>query len=374
MPLVNELVPLDISLDSIYLDPNNPRFVIPNWVYVPESDIENESIQEDTRRRLVTEFRADRLRMNMEVNGYLPIDRVIVREFAKSKYVVLEGNRRICAAKLLSKYSVDGSKVSEDILKSFETIPCLQYVGDDPKAAWIFQGLRHITGIIDWSQFNKARLLVEQMEEEELGLTDVGRRFGLTPYGAGQWVRGYYTFKQAREESDYINEVDERSYTYFQELFSRSSAPVREWVEWDEDKKHFTNVMNFNEFISWIYPRPDDVEEGTTQLLGDWELRVIQRQDHVRKIGYLIRYDKEIFEKFRRELDVERSYSEAITKEYEKEVRETYDPVEEVLTSIRECTRVLDNIPYKLIRNSEAKKELLEMLEQLEQAITSVKQ
>lgn len=373
MPLVNELVPLDISLDSIYLDPNNPRFVVPNWVYVPDSDIENESIQEDTRRRLVTEFRADRLRMNMEVNGYLPIDRVIVREFAKSKYVVLEGNRRICSAKLLSKYSVDGSKVSEDILKSLETIPCLQYVGDDPKAAWIFQGLRHITGIIDWSQFNKARLLVEQMEEEELSLTDVGKRFGLTPYGAGQWVRGYYAFKQAREESDFINEVDERSYTYFQELFSRSSAPVREWIEWGEDKKHFTNVMNFNEFISWIYPRPDDVEEGTTQLLGDWELRVIQRQDHVRKIGYLIRYDKEIFEKFRRELDVERSYSEAITKQYEKEVRETYDPVEEVLTSIRECTRALDNIPYKLIRDSEANKELLEMLEQLEQTIASVK-
>ena len=31
-------------------------------------------------------------------------------------------------------------------------------------------------------------------------MSEVGKRFGLTPYGAGQWVRGYYAFKQAKEE------------------------------------------------------------------------------------------------------------------------------------------------------------------------------
>ena len=36
---------------------------------------------------------------NIQINGFLPIDRVIVKKFAENKYVVLEGNRRICAAK-----------------------------------------------------------------------------------------------------------------------------------------------------------------------------------------------------------------------------------------------------------------------------------
>ena len=372
--ILNELVAVDLSLESIYLDPNNPRFVVPNWVNVNDDEIDSVAVQESTSRRLVSEFRADRLRMNMEVNGYLPIDRVVVREFKDSKYVVLEGNRRICAAKLLKELVVKGLISSEDIQKSLEQIPCLQYVGSDSKAAWIFQGLRHITGISDWLQYNKARLLVEQMEEEEINLTDVGKRFGLTAYGAGQWVRGYCAFKQAREESDYVNEVDERSYTYFQELFSRSSAPVREWMEWDETLKKFKSEMNFNEFISWIYPRPEETEDGVTQAVGNWDQRAIMRQDHVRKIGYLIREDREVFEKFRNEPDVERAYSEAVTKDYEKEAREGYDPGEEVFKAIKVCNKALDNIPHKLVKNSDSYSRLLEELEKLEEVISTLKQ
>ena len=145
-------------------------------------------------------------------------------------------------------------------------IPCLEYVGAEADAAWIFQGLRHITGISEWSAYNKARLLVEQMEDEELNLTEAGRRFGLSPFGAGQWVRGYYAFKQAREESDYIHEVDEQAYPYFQELFSRSSAPVREWMEWKESEYKFANSLNFNEFVGWLYPRPEEQAPRSAEI------------------------------------------------------------------------------------------------------------
>ena len=133
--LVTELKPVDIPLKSIYLDPNNPRFIGPKWTYIADNQINNKAIQEATRLRLVSEFRADRLKMNMEVNGYLPIDRVIVREFATSKYVVLEGNRRICAAKLLLENSDRKDPSQVEILRSLEKIPCLLYVGSDKKAA-----------------------------------------------------------------------------------------------------------------------------------------------------------------------------------------------------------------------------------------------
>jgi hypothetical protein len=131
---------------------------------------------------LIRDYGVEKLRMNMEVNGYLPIDRVIVRKFKDGKFAVLEGNRRICAGKI-------------------------------------------ITTINQWSAYNKANCA---MEQERLNLTEAGKRFGLSAFGAGQRVRGNYAFKQAREKSDYVREVDERSYPYFQELFSRGSAPVRE--------------------------------------------------------------------------------------------------------------------------------------------------
>ncbi len=94
--LIDELKPMEIPLRKIYLDPNNPRFAGATWDYVSDKEVVMPEVQEATRRRLIKEWGVDKLRMNMEVNGYLPIDRVVVREIARDSYVVLEGNRRIC--------------------------------------------------------------------------------------------------------------------------------------------------------------------------------------------------------------------------------------------------------------------------------------
>jgi hypothetical protein len=375
--LVKDLIEIALPLGSIYLDPNNPRFVAQDWTYIPDAQIADEAVQSDTRLRLLREFGVEKLKMNMEVNGYLPIDRVIVREFSKDKYVVLEGNRRICAAKMISEYATDGTSVSDTVLESLEKIPCLLYVGEQKDAAWIFQGLRHITGISDWSSFNKAKLLVEQMEEEELSLTEVGKRFGLTPYGAAQWVRGYYAFKQAREESDFINEVDERAYPYFQELFSRSSASVREWMEWNDTEKKFKNAINFNEFVSWLYPRvpsEGEEEERDSEKRGDFEKRALRRGNDIRQAAFLIREDKQAFEKFRREQDIEQAYSEAMARKYERQLRESLDQTEELFRVISECATALDNVSHKLLKNAEAKSRLFKALERLQQAINELRQ
>ncbi len=195
--MVQELKASVISIADLYLDPNNPRFVGDDWNYIAEEEIDSARRQGEARDRLVKYFDVDKLRANMEVNGYLPIDRVIVREFKPEKYVVLEGNRRICAAKLIAEAYQSSFLDSEEYRNSFLKIPCLLYTGDDRDAAWIFQGLRHITGVIEWSAFSKAKLLVEQMEKQNISLSLVGKRFGITPYGAGQWVRGYKAFIQA---------------------------------------------------------------------------------------------------------------------------------------------------------------------------------
>jgi len=87
---------------------------------------------------------------------------------------VLEGNRRVCAAKVLKeKYEKNPSSVDMDVITSLLDIDCLVYTGSESQPAWIFQGIRHIMGIQDWSAFNKAKLLVQLMENEGLNLTRV---------------------------------------------------------------------------------------------------------------------------------------------------------------------------------------------------------
>jgi len=371
-PIFQDLIAEDILLSDIYLDPNNPRFVTSDWQATPESDIRVDAVQEECRARLVRLYAVDKLKMSMEVNGYLPIDRVIVRRIKddSGKFVVLEGNRRICAAKLIGKVDSEGRNIAEEVLGSFVKIPCLVYVGQQIDASWIFQGLRHISGVVEWSAYNKAKLLVEQMESEELSLTDVGRRFGLSPFGAGQWVRGFYAFKQAKEESDFLAEMDERSYPYFQELFSRSSMRVREWLEWNEKDYKFQNLLNLNEFVGWLYPRPEG--ETPDSAHGEFEERRLLRRDDVRTLSTLLEDDPASFQRFRTGQALADVVAMAAAKVAQEKAAAQTDKVEAVFEAMRACRKALDDIPHKVFklpeltqRFEEQKKALQEQLAEL---------
>lgn len=357
--LVGQLIAVDVDLQNLYLDPNNPRFTGSGWEYVLDDDICLPQVQEATRVRLVQEFAVDKLRCNMEVNGYLPIDRVVVRPIADDRYVVVEGNRRICSAKTIRNINSAGEEVSEDVLHSLKRIPCLVYTGEDRDVAWIMQGLRHITGIVDWSAYNKSKLLYKQHAEEGLGLTEIGRRFGLSAFGAAQWVRGYYAFQQASEKSDFVTEVDERIYPYLQELFGRSSIAVREWLEWDEKQHAFANELNFNEFLSWFYPKPQEItDDSEPDVFGEWEKRIIQRRDDIRQLAYLLVEARDHFEQFRRSKDLETAYGAAIAEKQQESTKAAEDVTQQVFNSISGCSHALDNIPLKMIRDEQFRTEL----------------
>ncbi len=346
-PVFDDVKPVTISLDALFLDPNNPRFATSKGRTVPDSRITDEAIQDATESRLVDEFEVNRLRLNMQVNGYLPLDRVVVREFTAGKYVVLEGNRRICAAKILKRVAAEG-KLNLEIQRSIKDIPCLVYTGSNPQAAWLFQGIRHITGFVEWSSFHKAKLLVEQMEEEGLNLSDAGSRFGLTPHGAGQWVRGYYAFQQALDESDYGDHIDERLYPFIQELFSRSSGPLRDWLGWHEERRVFADSLRLNEFLSWFYASGED---GETK--GQWESRAIDKRDDLRNIAWMLTKAPKFFEEFRQDRDVERAYSTARASEYEAELEKTADPISELFETLAQFRKQLDNVPLRLTKDQD---------------------
>ncbi|MHB9107875.1 MAG: hypothetical protein ACYDCO_12530 [Armatimonadota bacterium] len=366
--LWNQLVAKDIPLDQIFLDPNNPRFA--EFNHTPVNDDNIEAAQERVLERLMQpEYQVEKLRMTMEENGYLPIDRVIVRYFSDDKYVVLEGNRRIASAKSLMNLHKQGALTNPSIVESLRLIPCMVYTGSDLEAAWVFQGLRHITGIQEWSAFNKAKLLVDQMRQFDLNLTEVGKRFGLTPHGAGQWVRGYSAYTQACETTDYVGKVHEGAYPYFQELFSQSSIAVREWMEWDDKEMSFKDELKFNEFISWLYPKADDDSEV------DFEKRRLSRRDDLRTLAYLIRQSNgDEFYLFRSGMELEEAYSIAMSRNLEEANKNRTDPMAKLFDTLDKAVKELDNIPHRVLRDSDAKMKLFEKLDSLVVLIDDLRQ
>ena len=365
--LNKELVDVKLTLDKIFLDPNNPRFTSLKWNDIPEEQISDEIIQKETRRKLEEEFSIYKLVDNIQMNGFLSIDRVIVKQFAEDKYVVLEGNRRICAAKVIMElYEKNAEQVDESVVESIREISCLIYTGSESQASWVFQGLRHIIGIQEWPAYNKARLLVQLLEDEDLTLTEVGKKFGLSAYGAGQWVRGYYAFIQAAEESDYTQEIDEKAYPYLQEIFSHSNPVFKEWLHWDDTKYRFEDDLKFNEFLSWLYPRDKENILDGVDVKGHWENRLIKRSNDIRIISFLLRESRKDFETFRSDGDLEKAQNSANTRKY----LESQDPSTETLEKIKLCTKALDDIPFKLVLSR--KEELSDLLEKLEEKVREI--
>lgn len=353
--LVKTITKIETHIDNLFLDPNNPRFVSPEWEYISEDNIIKPSIQNNITGKLISGFGIEKLASNIKINGFLKIDRVVVKIIngTEDKYVVLEGNRRICAAKLVYDFAKTNSELPDDVVDSVTNIECLEYIGTDTKASWIFQGLRHISGITDWPPFNKAKLLVEQMASDYLTLTQVGERFGITAYAAGQWVRGFRAFQQASEDSDFIHELDIKSYPYFQEIFGRSSSGVREWLEWDENERIFKNVLNLDEFISWLYPREDEESDA----FGSWDKRHLRIRDDLRVLSYLIKESPKHFEEFRRTKDLENCYAQALAVKQEEKF---LDHTEKTIELLSNCKNAIDNLPAKALRDDGMKEAIEE--------------
>jgi hypothetical protein len=375
--LVKTLKPINLNINQIYLDPNNPRFLSPDWEYISEDNITSTFIQEKTLDTMITNYGIDKLAANIRINGFLNMDRIVVKKIVietpttdtnieesgtnkvqHDKYVVLEGNRRISAIKIIHKELLTNSTIDSEVLESINELECLEYVGSNSEAAWIFQGLRHISGIADWPPFNKAKLLVDQMDSENLTLTEVGERFGISPFAAGQWMRGYKAYEQASKESDFSQELDMNIYPYFQEIFGRSSIGVRDWLEWDDTDMEFKNKLNLNEFIGWLYPKDED----NMDAFGKWDKRHLDGRDDLRTISYLVKQAPKQFDEFRRELKLENAYAKALAAKHDETIS---DATELTFTTLEKCIHSLDNVPARALRDAEVKQNLIDTCKKL---------
>src|SRR5262245_23000824 len=100
---------ISVCPDDLFLDPNNPRLVqdLNFGAKVPDSEVpgRQQQIRDLFAKRGQAEgdefFDITDLYDSMIRIGYVGIDRIVVREFDRGKYLVVEGNRRVSTIKLI---------------------------------------------------------------------------------------------------------------------------------------------------------------------------------------------------------------------------------------------------------------------------------
>ena len=162
--------PITVNLDSLLLDPNNPRLVrTPHeGTLVPDADIEK--LQKQTLEHFDNNESSGYidnrgLYESMRRLGYVGIDQLVVRSLKGSQnFVVVEGNRRVSTMKRLVQEFEEGigGSLTSAIVSSFRQIRVMQLLTDNvPESEVrhrlsIILGLRHHGSLLEWEPLPKA--------------------------------------------------------------------------------------------------------------------------------------------------------------------------------------------------------------------------
>lgn len=338
MELLSELKPLSISIDNLFLNPNNPRLMEKKRkIEVQDSRIIESTIQESLIDEVQKEGITD-LVEKIKKLGFLTIDRIVVRELNNGNYLVLEGNRRIATVKTLLKEHLKGiGTLPANILESLQQIEVLIYTGTDKDIIWLLQGIRHINGIKEWGALQQARFLYEMQENESLKASDLDKMTDLGRTKIAQKIRSYKAFQYCK--NFYSGDIEENNFSLFQEAIFAKPI-IKDWLEWDDKTEKFNNDTNLELLLNWTLGD----EDGVIRIK-----RVLDVRDLF--IQLLLPDNKNILTKFINEssLDINDAIQEIRNKDAVKIAQKNQLNLEDRLNSFDEVLSNINTLPIKKI-------------------------
>ena len=266
----DKLVEKTLPFDTIFLDPNNPRFWTEKSIReTPDEKIPDSRIQ-DRALTSISRHGLSELRGSIVRNGFLPMDRIVVRPIAhhENKFVIVEGNRRFSALKVLRQEIADGTASEEGLDQDYmhklydntNEIEVLIYKGTDTHdISWLLQGIRHISGIRPWSPAQRAKLVSQQIDNNGLTFRAAGQTFGLSAQAVGRLYRAYKALEQMREDDEFSAKAKNEYFSLFEEAIR--NREVRDWLGWSNDNHRFEKESTLSQFYSWICPDEEHNED-----------------------------------------------------------------------------------------------------------------
>ena len=157
-----------IPLNDLELDPENPR--LPEMVGRTSAEMIN---------HIATTTSIEDLMSAIAENGFFPGEPLIAVKQG-DKYIVVEGNRRLTAVKLIhdpsfcDRPSSRMLSISQSMTGKLQTLDSLPVIVRDTRSEILpYLGFRHITGVKQWEPLAKARYI-----EQLFNLTNVSMSTG----------------------------------------------------------------------------------------------------------------------------------------------------------------------------------------------------
>lgn len=254
-----------VSPNNLLLDPNNPRFFeLHNWRKIASNLYHLENVQKNALEMFEISSQIgqiDELVNSIKSNGYIPAEVIVVKTYEAdaSKYVVIEGNRRLAAIKRIMLNSLDPG--NDELVLSLQEIEVLIYVStgnedQDRINETILQGIRHISGPKEWGAYQKAHLIVQLHDQSGQNWPDIGKRLGLTSRVVTRYYRAYKALRQMMEDDEFGEKARPDLFSLFDEALK--SNAIREWLRWQDSVMNFTDYQHRYMFYTLLVGDPEN--------------------------------------------------------------------------------------------------------------------
>lgn len=241
-----------IPVSDLAFDTKNPRLA--------EVDISNR--ESDLIKFLWEAMDVRELMLSIAASGYFAHEPVIVAE-ESGKNVVIEGNRRLAAVKLLLnpalRKGLKGSipSATEEIRQSIGEIPCLFR---SREAAWRYLGFKHVNGPAKWGSYAKSQYVANVHRDYGIPLDEIALQIGDTHNTVRRLYRGLMVMEQAEKIGAYDRNDRWASRLYFSHLYAglqydgvSEFLGLRPAEDERPDPVPDKKKAQLREFLVWLY-------------------------------------------------------------------------------------------------------------------------
>lgn len=247
-----------VDIEDLLLDVKNPRLA--------ELGITSSATQFDLVKSLWDEMAVEEVAMSIAYSGYFDHEPLFVEPMSKGKYVVIEGNRRFAAVKLL----VDGSlrqkvkatklpAVSKERAESLQTLPVIVTTRKD---SWRYLGFKHVNGPATWGSYAKAQYIAHVHNDYKIPLNDIAQQIGDYNSTVLRWYRGLMIVEQAEEAKVFKRSDIARNKFYFNFIYTGMDYPgistflgLRGKGTTDRKPVPANKTRNLGDLMLWLYGR-----------------------------------------------------------------------------------------------------------------------
>lgn len=287
------------SVDELLLDPKNPRL---GRNFTSDSPSPDRILKE-----IVSNWGVEELATSFISNGFWTQEAVVVVEEKlgrKKEKIVVEGNRRLAALKMLhyvweggdcpKKWIEIAGSATSTQRNRLKKIPYI--VASNRKEVQAYLGFRHVTGIKEWNPAEKAEFIAHLVDDHKLTFREVMRKIGSKTPAVRQNYIAYRILRQMEDSGSNISipHVEDRfSVLYLSLRTNGVQAYLNIDINADEKsaKKPIpkTHLQNLEKFALWLFGNEDaepmvrdsrQIDRFGKILLSPQALQYLDRTEH----------------------------------------------------------------------------------------------